>query len=151
MEVPFPDHPSELATKVAKRSLSLALKRGQGGINGHEVEITMGFGQLVRDARLQRCISTKTFARRTRLDPEFLFFLESGLASSNEIAEVFGNVTEVLGLTCAEVAKELLAEHTSMTQKEMGAAMRSLGFLCSDVISELLAEPTLLPLEASME
>lgn len=139
MEIPFPGQASELATKAAKRSLSLALKHGQGGINRHEVEITRGFGRLVRDARVQRCITMNTFARRSRLDPELLFFLESGLASSNETVEVFENVTQALGLSGTEVVKELLTEHTSLTREEMRAAMKSLSFMCPEIIDEILA------------
>jgi hypothetical protein len=150
MEGPFPEPSAELTRKVAHRSLSLALKRRQGGIKRYEVDITMQLGRLIRDTRAKLCISMKTFSERTSLDPELLFFLESGLASSQEVSQTFPAVRNVLGLKCADVAQVILAKEGLFTRLRMRTVMKSLGLTCSDVAKGPMEKPTL-NLGVSME
>jgi transcriptional regulator with XRE-family HTH domain len=122
------------------------MKWRQGGIKRYEVATTKKLGLLIRDMRVERCISVEKFAKRTKLDPEFLRFVENGLASSDEIAQVFHSVVEALGVTCVSITKRLLDEETSLaklTHKKLGVVLESIGLNCNHIALELLGnKPT---------
>ncbi|HKP53107.1 MAG TPA: hypothetical protein VJ183_10710 [Chloroflexia bacterium] len=141
VEYPVPQLSPDLTKQAAERSIALAMKRRQGGIKRYEVDITMKLGPLIRAIRLERCISMRKFAKRTKLDIGFLRFMETGLASSDEIAQVFHNVVDALGVTCAAITKRLLDEEASLAKlsnKKLWAVMKSVGLNCDHIALELL-------------
>jgi hypothetical protein len=98
---------AEFVEEGARRFTEMGMRWKEGGVSREEVKRLVQFGRQLGTLRRERGINIEILAERTHLDKDFLIFLETGLASSNEVQEVLGKLSEGLGVNPSDIASAL--------------------------------------------
>src|SRR5688500_1387005 len=114
MEEPHSEPSFELEPDVVDRFFELATQLRNGHLSPDGLSRIRRFGGLVRNIRLELCLSKRELSKRSRLPIKLLRYLECGLTSPEETEVVSSQVLKALGMNPAEII-EVLSRYRPFT------------------------------------